>query len=99
MSDLVTYSPPRTRKTVFSSSASAVVEQGGCAPLGVSLIGKRDPPQLPSIFGERYCIGVDVCGPAQVPPRGRHNEGGWRARSISASKWVLRVTWWTADVH
>ena len=34
---------------------------------GVSPLEKRDPPQLPNIFGERYCIGVDVCRPAPVP--------------------------------
>ena len=35
-----------------------------------TIVGKRDPPQLPNIFGERYCSGGDVCGPAQAPPRG-----------------------------
>jgi len=43
---------------------------GGVYPTGVSPVGKRDPPQLPNIFGERRFSGGDVCGPAQAPPRG-----------------------------
>jgi len=35
---------------------------------GVAPVGKRDPPELPNIFGERSCSGVDVCGPAPAPP-------------------------------
>jgi len=45
---------------------------------GVTPVGKRDPPELPNIFGERRCSGVDVCGPAQaLPPPGVRRGGAW----------------------
>ena len=42
---------------------------------GIAPVGKRDPAQLPNIFGGRRFSGADVCGPAPVPPRG-HQQGG-----------------------
>ena len=42
----------------FSVSGGGI---GGCPGTGVALVGKRDPPELPNIFGERRFSGVDVC--------------------------------------
>ena len=66
---------------------------------GVAPVGKMDPPQLPEIFGERRCSGVDVCGPAPVPPPNVDGRGG--SASIRSALeitpvgdlWVTRSPW------